>query len=143
MKRSPELAGLSRDHHQALSVALLLRRASSSDQSTAVERFSAYFDAHGADHFDVEEELLGPALGRSPIGATQFDRMLSEHARLRELGAAATAPEPATDTLRELGEMLAAHVRFEEREVFPFLEDELTGAELAELGRALRDRGHG
>lgn len=124
-------------------MALLLRRATSSDQSKAVERFGAYFDAHGADHFDVEEELLGPALRRSTTGATHFDRMLDEHAQLRALGATAVQPGPATDDLHELGELLHAHVRFEEREVFPFLEDELSDAELADLGRALRDRGHG
>jgi hypothetical protein len=51
-------------------------------------------------------------------------RLLAEHAEIRRRAKA-------------LGELLAAHVRFEERELFPVLEARLSHDELIELGRRL------
>lgn len=42
------------------------------------------------------------------------------------------------EEVRELGQALDAHVRFEERKLFPFLEERLTATELTELGRLLQ-----
>ena len=43
----------------------------------------------------------------------------------------------AVERANELGELLNAHVRFEERNLFPLLEERLSGPDLAELGRAI------
>jgi hypothetical protein len=61
MKRSAELAVLSRDHHQALVVAQQLRRATVATAAEAREAFLAYWAGHGRLHFGLEEELLFPA----------------------------------------------------------------------------------
>ena len=57
MKRSDELAPLSRDHHQALFVAMKLKRA----EADGAEAFLGFIAAHGGDHFRIEEEILLPA----------------------------------------------------------------------------------
>jgi hemerythrin-like domain-containing protein len=131
MKRSPELAPLSRDHHVALEAALRLRRADARTVQDAAAHFGDFFEAHGRRHFELEETVLA-----SEMPPDQLQRMLAEHVELRRRAdELARAAEVAG--ANELGELLAAHVRFEEREVFPLLEERLSPARLAELGQAL------
>ena len=122
MKRSAALAPLSRDHHHALDAALRLRR----DREEGVANFEEFFEGHGRRHFEIEEELLVPLLPQA-----MADRILGEHAEIRARAERLPA-EPA-----ELGELLTAHVRFEEREAFAALESALPEDRLAELGAAI------
>jgi hemerythrin-like domain-containing protein len=134
VKRSPELAPLSRDHHVALEHALRLRRATSEDIATVVARFLAFFVADGERHFAREEELLLPAVPADEAPARE--RLLTEHEEIRRR-ARALEDRPDRAAAADLGELLAAHVRFEERELFPMLEARLPAPELIELGRRL------
>jgi hemerythrin-like domain-containing protein len=137
VKRSPELAGLSRDHHRALEVALRLRRATAADVDAAVARFLAFWREHGRRHFEVEEEVLFAAL---PPGddqwATATRRIRTEHDQLRS-HAEALETAPSAESARAVGVLLDAHVRYEERHAFPLLEQRLEPDELARLGREL------
>ncbi len=127
MERAEALRPLSRDHHVALELALRLRRAADPrGAADAGERLAAWRAEHARRHFRIEEDLLLPLLGDHP---EHVERVRGEHVRLL----ADSPSEPAA--LRELGELLAAHVRFEERELFPLLEAELSAAELERLGR--------
>jgi hypothetical protein len=137
VKRSAALAPLSRDHHQALEVALRLRRAQDADAAAAVERFQAFWHAIGSRHFEIEEELLLPALPESaPRWRAACERVRDEHARLRAAGDALAAQPSAADA-RAAGELLHDHVRFEERELFGLLEEGLDPDALRALGRAV------
>jgi hemerythrin-like domain-containing protein len=136
MKRSEALAPLSRDHHLALNAARLLRRATPETSAAAVDHFRAYWAEHGDRHFDVEEQLLAPAL---PPGDAELAegaaRMRREHDDLRRRArVVGDAPEAE---LQELGTLLDAHVRFEERELFPLIEERLPDSELEALGRRI------
>lgn len=155
MKRSEALAILSRDHHHALVVAQKLNRAGDDSAAAARERFLEYWEAEGRRHFQLEEELLLPAYAaygdaRHPLVL----RVLGDHVEIRALaaGVATIASDPATptntatarktataplDSLHELGAALAAHVRLEERELFPVIEAAMPAEELLELARAL------
>jgi hemerythrin-like domain-containing protein len=136
MKRSAALTPLSRDHHQALAVALALTRADQATASNAVERFRGYWESHGRQHFAIEEAVLIPALPSTDAEWTRLcERMTSEHRRLRAL--ASTLDGGRVDRVVELGTLLRDHVRFEEREVFPYLEAQLDASTLEELGRQL------
>ena len=134
MKRTPELAPLSRDHHVALEHALRLRRASEEDAAAVVASFLSFLVDHGRAHFAQEEELLGPAVPDE--NADLARRMQAEHreilVRAETLGRC-----PDVSSARELGELLSRHVRFEERELFPLLERRLSAPRLLELGRDL------
>jgi hemerythrin-like domain-containing protein len=146
MKRSEALKGLSHQHHQGLFAALQLKRASPETAAEARKAFLDFFEREGAHHFRAEEELLLPAYARH----TGFDepgivRVLTEHVDLRRRGQdveASADPDPAA--LRELGELLERHIRFEERELFPMIEQALPDEELERLGAALGrdDPGH-
>jgi hemerythrin-like domain-containing protein len=138
MKRSEALAGLSRDHHEALAVALRLRRADATTADEARERFAEYFERRGAEHFDLEESVLGPAIVALPGGQELHERLLAEHEHLRALGAS-VIQGASVAVLHEFGGDLTAHVRFEERELFPLLEAHLDEDQLTALGTALAD----
>jgi iron-sulfur cluster repair protein YtfE (RIC family) len=82
--------------------------------------------------------LLLPAFARH-TGADDpaIVRVLTEHVDLRRRGQdleGSAHPDPAT--LRELGERLEDHIRFEERVLFPMIEEALPLDELERLGAA-------
>ena len=136
MKRSPALVPLSRDHHHALDAARRLRRADDTTVAAASRHFLAFFERDGRRHFAIEEELLLPALD-DPEWARATERVLADHAAIREAAAnLATGPVDA-ETARSVGERLAAHVRFEERVLFELLESRLTPRQLEALGAAV------
>jgi len=124
MKRSASLVSLSRDHHQALVVAQQLQRATDATAAEARAMFLAYWAAHGRLHFRLEEELLFPAFaGYGDPHDPAVLRALGEHAMIRHRADALAAATSADHgALRQLGAELAAHVRLEEREVFPLVE---------------------
>jgi hypothetical protein len=135
VKRSKALQSLSRDHHQALRVARQLRRADDVDRAT--KAFFEFWASEGRRHFQVEEEVLLPrwaALGDLDDDAAIH--LLREHLCIRA-GALRLRQSPSLDRLQELGEQLAAHVRFEERELFPLLESDLSEEQLQVLAFAV------
>ena len=90
------------------------------------------FDSEMEPHFRVEEEVLLPAL--LVVGEVELvARTEQDHAWLRAQLAAARAGDGAA--ARAFGERLEAHVRFEERELFPACEALLPSQVLDEVGR--------
>jgi hypothetical protein len=138
LKRSPELQPLSRDHHQTLYVALRLRRASEKDVCEAARAFLDFWGQHGQLHFRAEEEVLLPGFwrGGGDSRADSVTRVLADHVEIRAR-AESIGSKPTLRELHDLGELLNAHVRFEEDELFPLIEQTLDGGQLAALGREL------
>jgi hemerythrin-like domain-containing protein len=136
VKRSEALAALSRDHHHALDTALRLRRAGAAELDTAVAHLQAFWEPDGRRHFEIEEELILPALPESDDEWREATaRIRDEHARIRARVAA--LPDEGVEAAHELGELLRDHVRYEERHLFALLEQRLPEAQLAELGAAV------
>ena len=130
MKRSAALVPLGHDHHQALEAALRLRRAASDDLESAVARFHEFWSQHGGRHFEIEEQLVLPALEGDQRWDEMADRVRREHVEIR-----ARAEDLETlDDAHELGRLLHDHVRFEERELFELLEARLEPDRLSRLG---------
>jgi hypothetical protein len=125
MKRSPELTPLSHDHQHALDAALRLRRAEHHTVADAIAYFARFFEREGRPHFAIEESLILPALpADDPEWAPGVQRVRDEHETIRARAGALAEQRTAEEALgaaRALGERLAAHVRFEERELFPTL----------------------
>ena len=138
MKRSEALRALSHQHHQGLFAALRLKRAGPETAAEARKVFLDFFQREGSRHFRAEEEFLLPAFARhTGADAPAIVRVLTEHVDLRRGGQdleRSTDPNPAT--LRELGERLESHIRFEERVLFPMIEEDLPVDELERLGTA-------
>jgi hemerythrin-like domain-containing protein len=138
MKRSKALRALSHDHHQGLFAALQLKRARQETADDARTVFLDFFEREGARHFRAEEELLLPAFAaHSEVDQPAIVRVLTEHVdirRRRQDLEASVDPDPAE--LRELGERLESHIRFEERVLFPMIEEAVPVDELERLGAA-------
>lgn len=136
MKRSEELIPLARDHLHALNAAMLLRRADASNVPEAVASLSSFWDSRGRRHFEIEEELLVPdLLVADSEWSAAVEQIHEDHAEIRARIAALTDAEGA-DELRqanELGDVLDAHVRFEDREAFPLLESRAGATVMSEL----------
>jgi hemerythrin-like domain-containing protein len=132
VKRSEALKPLSREHHQVLYMAKLLREQRPEE---VVEVFVDFWRGYGVEHFRLEEQVLIPASGL-PADHEMVERLMREH---REITAMAEAVGPGSppESLSRLGEALTAHVRFEERELFPLIESRLDDDELAALASKL------
>jgi len=140
MKRSAELRDLSDDHHRALVLARHARHAATAGApavAEAWERIRTELALELEPHFRIEEAWLLPALARAGEGELAA-RTMEDHAALR----AAAAPDAPRDApaLAGFGARLEAHVRFEERSLFPTAEARLAPAELAAVAAASRER---
>lgn len=138
MRRHPALIPLSHDHHHALVQA---RRARLGADADAGERLRAadetvrFFEAETLEHFREEEERFFPLLAEGGEPPELVVRALADHcvlhAAIEGLRGGLERGEVSPEALRALGERLEAHVRLEERELFPLLE-ERAAAQLAE-----------
>jgi quercetin dioxygenase-like cupin family protein len=151
MRRHPALIPLSHDHHRALVEARRLRRAAAGPAPVAAaEAFVRFFADVTVRHFREEEELLFPNVVDCEEARELLVQALLEHQRLHALAAQLRQELAGGDSLpgvmRQLGELLEAHVRLEERRLFPVIEERLQeagltkyeqgeGREPAEVGR--------
>jgi hemerythrin-like domain-containing protein len=146
-KRTPELRTLSEDHHHGLVQARGLRRAAEADEAgsaeAAVKRFLDFWQKDTALHFRIEEEVLLPVMARygGDLSREPLVEMIEDHARIRglvmQLSDEAIGGNVRLETLHEIGERLEAHIRLEERVVFPLIEESLSEAALTELAARL------
>lgn len=141
MKRDPRLHALSSEHHHALVLARRATRAAEGrdpDPAEMLAEVRRRFEVELAPHFDVEEQLLLPAL--AALGERELtalvERTLEEHRRLRDLVAADARPEAIAERLGDFAALLTAHVRFEERVLFPAAEAHLPAAVLDRIAAA-------
>ena len=118
MKRHQALEPFSRDHNEAL----ILARTLVENRPGAAEAFESLWVSELQDHLEQEESLLGPLLD-----AERLNRLRDEHELIH--GLKLKLPESAN----ELGAMLEAHVRWEERELFPYIESHASQEQLGGL----------
>lgn len=134
MQRHRALRGLSSDHHTGLVIARRAREAardSTRARSVAWEEVKNRFRAELEGHFRREECGLLPVL-RTAGEVTLVQRTFSEHQDLRRLIA-----EDSPENLAPFAELLAAHIRFEETELFETAQRLLGPEVLSELEQVL------
>lgn len=133
MKRDPRLRGLSDDHHQALVLGRqLLLALEAGDCDGIAERIQSRFDDELAPHFEVEEQVLVPAMQTSGLRPLA-ERLLDEHDQIRAAVQASSAGD--LEASASFAQLLIAHVRFEERVLFPAIEGSLSGDVLDAVAR--------
>jgi hypothetical protein len=130
MRRHPALIPFSHHHHRALVVARRTCAAAGDAEAllAAGRDFLVFFDGWGVAHFRDEEEHLFPLLFEQ-VGAEAPEELvhaLLDHVRLHALAAQLRSGlamgEVDAETLQITGALLEAHVRLEERELFPLIE---------------------
>jgi hemerythrin-like domain-containing protein len=123
MKRTPALQPLSREHHTALTLAKACERAAQSCDEERItktcQRILKAFAEELEPHFQIEEQSLLPLL-HSAENRPLEQRTMEDHRQLRALLDGLRRNDAGA--LDSFGKLLTAHVRFEERELFPALE---------------------
>jgi hemerythrin-like domain-containing protein len=147
MKRTPELRTLSEDHHHGLVHARRLRKVADGDEVASVDpvakEFLDFWQKETAIHFRKEEEVLLPVMARhgGDLSLEPLVEMLEGHARIRglvmRLSDEVVGGNVRPETLHDIGEQLEAHIRLEERAVFPLVKVSLSQAALTELAARL------
>lgn len=129
MKRHEQLQNLSREHHLALKLALLVRRALESGEppkiQAAATTCATAFVSDLEPHFIREESDVLPLLAQAGEIAL-VERTLNEHDEMRRLATKLDLPTADLATLQRFGKLLGAHVRFEEHELFEVAQRHLT-----------------
>lgn len=138
MSRDDRLVRLSRDHHHALVLALRVQRElpSADDRAatTLIGDAIRFWSAGLQPHIEVENDALLASLAtHGDEGLAHAGRLQREHRELDEAIAAVrnggnvAARRSALD---RFGVLLGAHVRWEERELFEWMQQRLTPHEL-------------
>ena len=138
MKRAEALRPLSREHLVALLAAKKLKEADDLEEETRA--FLEFWRNDGKRHFRVEEEVLLPGWAmHAEVDSDGVRRMLDEHLAIRREALRLEAGEATLEEARELGGLLHDHVRFEERRLFPMVEEALGPDDLARLGASIEE----
>jgi iron-sulfur cluster repair protein YtfE (RIC family) len=131
-RRHDSLIPLSREHQYALMLCLRIHRGLiEHDLDTKWLQMKAgqtvsFFEGELAAHFQAEEEVLFPPM-RDLSGASRIiDELLAEHEQMRLLIDQLRQIELSSlaSTLKEFADTLEAHIRKEERELFPIYEQQ-------------------
>lgn len=132
MKRHETLAPLSREHHGALILAQLIKRNAPEYKglpatiSDKVVYAINYYKNELKAHFKKEELLLKKVKDLHPQIATLSDEIVAEHALLKGLIVSLKKTFDPEAVLNELGNELDAHIRKEERVLFPLIQEHCT-----------------
>ncbi len=136
MKRHAGIVPLSRDHHFGLLCCWKTRQGIK--KGVAPERIGAYivyfWTVHLKKHFSEEESLLFAAAADDALCL----RAMEEHRRL-EAAIAALKDNYTEEKLLGFADLLDDHIRFEERILFPHLENTFTEERLASIGKSLEE----
>lgn len=117
-----------------------LIHATEADIATTIDALRTFWENGGNEHFAEEEGILLPTFARyGDVHREEIIRMLLDHVQIRSqvhvLTDAANQGEgePHIDAIHRLGEHLQSHVRFEERTVFPLIQETVPQGELVRL----------
>ena len=131
IKRSKELAPLSREHHDGLLFVWKIKQGLAN--GTPVETLCNYtrwfWLNHIQPHFNVEEKVLVRFL---PADNPLVQQMLKEHAQIHDL-IVSLEKDADPNSLQLLAEFINNHIRFEERKLFPYAEKVLSPEQLQEI----------
>jgi hemerythrin-like domain-containing protein len=110
------------------------------------KEFFRFFHEETVEHFREEEEIVFPLAVDDERAKPLLVRVLVEHLRLHALvsllGQQIDEGEISRDTANQLAETLERHIRLEEGDVFPLLEEIVSGERLDAIALAPRDRDH-
>ena len=138
MLRDKNLIPLSHQHQHALALCVRIDRASpigEADLGAWRAEIAQLFETEIGIHFTAEEQVLFPAARRFRELIPLVEDLMSDHSVLRE--SFAQAHELSAGNVTASAQLLATHVRKEERQLFERLQALMSAEEMAELGQRL------
>lgn len=141
IKRNQNIIPLSKDHHTTLLFCWKITQGVNHGSDTEVmKNYVRYFwKDHMQPHFREEEEILF-----APLVDEMVLKAIAEHHQIKEQvdKVLHSEGEATATTLTALSTLVDAHVRYEERQLFPHLEQSLSAEQLSGIGRALEAKTH-
>lgn len=133
IKRNKSLVNLSKEHHFGLLASWKIRRGF--ELKVEPKRMADFvinlWETHLSSHFNAEEVMLFNVIKHSLV-----DEALAQHLKLRTL-ITSISKDGNTEQLTDFANLLEQHIRFEERQVFKMLQQELSEEKLDEIGKQL------
>lgn len=129
IKRHLALQNLSREHHDALVFALRLQKgvAKKADLLDMKAYADWFWEDYLAAHFKLEEEFLFPLLGKDHKLVLKAQKQHQQLKSLFEL------PSKSYSDFEETYAFLQHHIRFEERELFNLMQEEVAEKDLLQF----------
>ena len=143
IKRSKHILQLSKDHHFSLLFCWKIRQGLKNEiEAGRINKYVQFFwENDMEEHFREEEEILF-----APLQDEKVQKAVSDHRQIKsvvEKLQSTSAVFEMNKLLSEIANIVEAHVRFEERDLFPHLEKHLSDAQLEEIGEHLKGHAPG
>jgi iron-sulfur cluster repair protein YtfE (RIC family) len=144
-RRHDSLIPLSRDHQYALLLCLRIHRGLPEHGDdldwlkTKAANTVRFFDEDLTIHFQAEEQVLFPAMSRFSGAREIVEDLLREHGTLKRLVDQLRRSESGscTSTLKQFADTLEAHIRKEERALFPIYEQQASAEVIAAVEQGI------
>jgi hemerythrin-like domain-containing protein len=139
LKRNGNIVKLSRDHHASLLFCWKIRQGVKFhvEKNRMIKYVKYFWDHHFSTHFREEEEFLF-----APVKNDEVQKAIEDHQKIKifidKIGVAGMEKEE--DVLLELADTVDDHIRFEERVLFPHLQEELSDEQLQKIGEQIVDQ---
>lgn len=139
MKRHDSLAPLSREHHDALILAQLLKKSAPVYKglpTTAADKAGyavKMFHDDLEEHFHKEEAMLKEVKHVHESISKLADEIFEDHQQLTGLFLSLNNTADQEAVLNELGNKLDAHIRKEERILFPLIQEHCSEEQLKKI----------
>ena len=144
MQRHKALIPLSHDHHHGLLLAQLIKKNAPEykglpkDLDGKINYMIDVYNFSLKNHFEDEEKILFPVIaGKDNLLDNLVYEIINEHRLLEKLIAELTTSKNQIELLDEIGKILDAHIRKEERDLFPKAQEVLTESELSAIEKGL------
>jgi hypothetical protein len=141
IKRHEAIAEFSRDHHFALLLIWKLREGlKNSIENERMKQYAIhFFDTELQLHFKEEEELLFTHLPKENKLRIQAE---TEHRLIYQMIDDMRNKLSDHNSIQQFADTLERHIRFEERELFNYLQTNFSDATLSEIALSLKSREH-
>ena len=133
IKRQPALVSFSKDHHFGLLLVWKIRQGLNMAVSPdRIVNYVLYFFKEDLDnHFKAEEALLFSSLPAEDVLRIQAE---ADHQEINSLIAKLSVQKQDASLLQEFADALEKHIRFEERELFNHLQNNIAPHDLEAIG---------
>ncbi|MCI0485379.1 MAG: hemerythrin domain-containing protein [Blastocatellia bacterium] len=140
-RRHTSLIPLSREHQYGLLLCLRIHRGvplHKEDEAWIRQKADdaiRFFEGDLVPHFKAEEEILFPAMQSYPGASRLIEELLADHRKIERLIERLRQGDGSNlgDVLSELADTLEAHIRKEERRLFPIYEEHVTARTAREV----------
>ena len=133
--RNENLYVFSHEHHHGLVFSVRLKKASNADTETLKKYIGDFWDNALEDHFKKEEDLFLQWISDKDLK----DQFLAEHESINALvNDILNSNNNLVEKVLDLSEQLKLHVKFEEKLLFPWLQNNLSSDQLKSIGDALK-----